>query len=115
MGESPERAGEARRYTILLDPNEEGGDYTVTVPALPGMVTQRETVEECRERAGAANRAAHRGAACPRPARSRGTLAPQLTIVSLAAQPMPRRRTATTAHRRGARSPLRLVRTHRAL
>jgi predicted RNase H-like HicB family nuclease len=32
-------------YSVLLDPDEEGV-YTVTVPALPGIVTQGETVEE---------------------------------------------------------------------
>ena len=40
-----------RRYTILLDPDEEEGGFTVTVPALPGVVTQGETVEQCLERA----------------------------------------------------------------
>jgi antitoxin HicB len=39
------------RYTIVLDPDVEEGGYTVTVPALPGIVTQGETVEQCRERA----------------------------------------------------------------
>ncbi len=33
-------------YTILLDPDHEEGGYTVTVPALPGLVTQGGTVEE---------------------------------------------------------------------
>ena len=32
-------------YTVLLEPAEEGG-YVVTVPALPGCVTQGETYEE---------------------------------------------------------------------
>jgi len=40
-----------RQYTILLDPDEEDGGYTVTVPALPGVVTQGETIEECQDRA----------------------------------------------------------------
>ena len=40
-----------RRYTILIDPDEEDGGFTVTVPALPGVVTQGETVDECMERA----------------------------------------------------------------
>lgn len=40
-----------REYTIILDPNDEGGGYTVTVPALPGCVTQGRTVEECVQRA----------------------------------------------------------------
>src|SRR4051812_5295030 len=33
------------QYTVLLEPDEAGG-FTVTVPALPGIVTQGETVEE---------------------------------------------------------------------
>ena len=32
-------------YTIHLEPAEEGG-YVVTVPALPGCVTQGETLDE---------------------------------------------------------------------
>ncbi len=34
------------KYTIILDPDPEEGGYTVTVPSLPGCVTQGETVEE---------------------------------------------------------------------
>lgn len=34
-----------RHYTIILYPDLEGG-YTVTVPALPGCITQGETLEE---------------------------------------------------------------------
>ena len=37
-------------YTVLFEPAEEGG-YVVTVPALPGCVTQGETLEEAREMA----------------------------------------------------------------
>ena len=33
-------------YSIVLDPDLEDGGYTVTVPALPGIVTQGETVDE---------------------------------------------------------------------
>jgi len=33
------------RYTILLHPETEGG-YSVTVPSLPGVLTQGETIEE---------------------------------------------------------------------
>ena len=33
------------RYTIILDPDSDG-IYTVTVPALPGVVTQGDTIEE---------------------------------------------------------------------
>jgi antitoxin HicB len=38
-------------YTILLDPDDEEGGYTVTVPALPGIVTQGETIEEAKQMA----------------------------------------------------------------
>jgi antitoxin HicB len=34
-------------YNILLQPEPEGG-YTVTCPALPGLVTYGETLEEAR-------------------------------------------------------------------
>ena len=32
-------------YTVILEPADEGG-YTVTVPALPGCITEGETFEE---------------------------------------------------------------------
>ncbi len=37
-------------YTVLFEPAEEGG-YVVRVPALPGCVTQGETLDEAREMA----------------------------------------------------------------
>ena len=40
-----------RKYTIILEPDEESGGYMVTVPALPGCITQGETISECIERA----------------------------------------------------------------
>ena len=40
-----------RQYTILLEPDTEEGGYTVTVPILPGCITQGETIEQCIERA----------------------------------------------------------------
>lgn len=33
------------KYTVILEPQEEGG-FTVTVPALPGCVSEGETREE---------------------------------------------------------------------
>ena len=33
-------------YTIILHPEPEEGGYSVTVPALPGCLTQGETIEE---------------------------------------------------------------------
>ncbi len=35
-----------RHYTILLHPDTEGGGYWVTMPSLPGCVTQGDTIEE---------------------------------------------------------------------
>ena len=35
------------RYTVLFEPAEEGG-YTVTCPALPGLVTEGNTYHEAR-------------------------------------------------------------------
>jgi antitoxin HicB len=40
-----------RKYTIILDPDPNEGMYTVTVPTLPGCITQGHTVAECIERA----------------------------------------------------------------
>ena len=37
-------------YTVLFEPLEEGG-YMVVVPALPGIVTYGETLDEAREMA----------------------------------------------------------------
>jgi predicted RNase H-like HicB family nuclease len=35
-----------REYTIILQPDSDEGRYTVTVPALPGVVTGGDTLEE---------------------------------------------------------------------
>lgn len=40
-----------RRFKVIMDWNEDGGGYTVSVPALPGCVTQGDTIEEALERA----------------------------------------------------------------
>ena len=42
-------------YTVLFEPAAEGG-YTVTVPMLPGVITEGDTLEEARVRALAAIR-----------------------------------------------------------
>lgn len=39
------------RYTIILQPDQEEGGYTVTVPALPGCITQGDTTDEAIEMA----------------------------------------------------------------
>jgi antitoxin HicB len=36
------------RYTVLMDKNEDGG-YTVTVPSLPGCISQGSTWDEALE------------------------------------------------------------------
>jgi antitoxin HicB len=36
------------QYTAVFEPAPEGG-FTVTVPALPGLVTEGDTLEEARE------------------------------------------------------------------
>jgi predicted RNase H-like HicB family nuclease len=38
------------RYTVIFEPQPEGG-YTVTVPALPGCITQGDTLREARKMA----------------------------------------------------------------
>lgn len=37
-------------FTVLFEPAEEGG-FVVTCPALPGLVTEGDTMEEARENA----------------------------------------------------------------
>jgi predicted RNase H-like HicB family nuclease len=39
------------RYTVLLEPDPDEGGYTVTVPELPGCITQGESLEESLEHA----------------------------------------------------------------
>jgi antitoxin HicB len=42
-------------YNVILTPDETGG-YVVTCPALPGLVTEGDTLEEAREMAAGAIR-----------------------------------------------------------
>jgi antitoxin HicB len=39
---------ETYTYTVVFEPDEEAGGYTVTCPALPGLVTEGDTLEEAR-------------------------------------------------------------------
>lgn len=48
--------GNEYRYTVLFEPAEEGG-YVVTCPALPGLVTEGQSLEEARAMAQDAIRA----------------------------------------------------------
>lgn len=34
------------QYTVILEPDEEGRGFTVEVPALPGCITEGDTVED---------------------------------------------------------------------
>ena len=34
------------QYTIILHPDEEQKDYTVTVPSLPGCITEGDSIEQ---------------------------------------------------------------------
>lgn len=45
---------EVTNYTVLVHPDHESGGYYATVPALPGVVDQGETVEEALENVRAA-------------------------------------------------------------
>ncbi|MEX2238667.1 MAG: type II toxin-antitoxin system HicB family antitoxin [Dehalococcoidia bacterium] len=40
-----------RRYTAVLSPDTEDGGYTVTVPALPGCITEGDSLEEALDNA----------------------------------------------------------------
>jgi antitoxin HicB len=44
---SRKQTGAEYRYTVLFEPSEEGG-YVVTCPALPGLVTEGDTLVEAR-------------------------------------------------------------------
>ncbi len=43
---SPQGEMRMNRYTLLLVPDQEEGGYTVTVPALPGCITEGDSLEE---------------------------------------------------------------------
>ena len=40
-----------RRYTVLLLPDPDDGGYTATVPALPGCITEGDSLEDVLENA----------------------------------------------------------------
>jgi predicted RNase H-like HicB family nuclease len=42
---------ETYTYTVVFEPDDEAAGYTVTCPALPGLVTEGDTLEEARARA----------------------------------------------------------------
>ncbi|MGH9328390.1 MAG: type II toxin-antitoxin system HicB family antitoxin [Terriglobia bacterium] len=50
------RRAEEYKFTVLFDPAEEGG-YVVKCPALPGLVTEGDTLDEARAMAEDAIRA----------------------------------------------------------
>lgn len=40
-----------KRYTVVLIPDPEEGGYTVTVPSLPGCITEGDSLEEALDNA----------------------------------------------------------------
>jgi antitoxin HicB len=40
--------GETYTHTVVFEPDKEAGGYTVTCPALPGLVTEGDTLQEAR-------------------------------------------------------------------
>lgn len=48
MAQKQTVAAQEFTYTIVLEPDEEAGGFTVTCPALPGVVTEGDTLEEAR-------------------------------------------------------------------
>jgi predicted RNase H-like HicB family nuclease len=44
--ETPAMVTAVRRYTVILTPDSEAGGFVVSVPALPGCVTEGDTTEE---------------------------------------------------------------------
>ena len=66
------------KLSTLKDPDEEEGGYTVTVPALPGCVTQGETLEEAVAMARDAIRGYIEALEKEGPADSRGTRTPTI-------------------------------------
>lgn len=51
MGQQQQALRREYTYTIVLTPDEEEGGYLVTVPALPGCITDGDDIEEAREHA----------------------------------------------------------------
>ena len=43
--------GVERTYTVVFTPDPEAGGYVVTCPALPGLVTEGDTLEQARRMA----------------------------------------------------------------
>ena len=48
LSPAPAATRAAYKFTVLLEPADEGG-YVVTCPALPGVVTQGDTLDEALE------------------------------------------------------------------
>jgi len=57
MARAKAAESESFSYTVVFEPDEQAGGYTVTCPALPGLVTEGDTLEEARAMAADAIRA----------------------------------------------------------
>lgn len=73
-----------RRYTVVLNPWPEGDGYTVTVPTLPGCITQGRTRDEALERAQEAIRCHIEGLQADGLPIPEGMAPPDLVVVEVA-------------------------------
>ena len=46
---APKRKARIYQYTAVFEPDEKVGGYTVTIPALPGCISEGDTFEEARK------------------------------------------------------------------
>ena len=74
-------------YTVLFEPAEEGG-YVVACPALPGLVTEGDTLEEARRMAADAIRGYLEGLR-KEPATAAGTCQPPVPVRRVTRTPTP--------------------------
>ena len=72
-----------RHYTVVLIPDTDEGGYTVTVPALPGCVTEGHTVQEALDMAKDAIRLYLEDVAASGEPVPEETAAPQLAAVDV--------------------------------
>jgi antitoxin HicB len=77
--------GREYKYSIVLDPDLDDGGYTVTVPALPGIVTQGETFDEAVAMAKEAIQCHIEGLIADGEPVPKETQGPKIVIVSVAA------------------------------
>ncbi|MCP5117355.1 MAG: type II toxin-antitoxin system HicB family antitoxin [bacterium] len=90
MGGSGGSLVDMLRYPVKLEPDREVDGYVVTVPDVPGVITEGDTVEQSLERAADAlelvlSVCPERGLDIPRPGRSRSKGVKYVSVSALAA------------------------------